>query len=60
MYQKTHRAICTAVEVGVARPMWKMRTGVMRLIRKDTGTRTPKAPTMPWAMTKAVSPQPEK
>ena len=55
-----HRVICTIEEQGVARPTWKRETGVSRLMAKDTGMRTPKAPTRPWTMTKPVRPMPLK
>ena len=48
------------VEQGVARPMRNRLTGWIWLIRKDTGTRTQNAPTMPCTMTKRVYSMPLK
>ena len=50
--------ICTTVDEGVASPILKRVGFADRLMKKDTGTLTQKAPTKPWAMTKVVFPQP--
>lgn len=55
-----HRMICINVDEGVASPMRNMLTGWIWLNRMDRGTRTPKAPAMPWTMTKPVREQPLK
>jgi hypothetical protein len=42
-----HKIICTKVEDGVASPILKSVGFTVRLIRYETGIRTPKAPTIP-------------
>ena len=50
----------TKDEQGVASPTRNSDTGSTRLIRKETGRRTRKAPMIPCTMTKVVLPQPLK
>ena len=52
--------ICRTVEHGVASPIWNKDTGSHLLIRNDTGTRTQKAPMMPWIITNLVYSMPLK
>ena len=52
--------ICIRDETGVARPIWNKVTPARRLVRNATGILTPKAPTIPWVMTKSVRPLPLK
>ncbi len=42
-----HIIICTVVEAGVARPIWKSDTGTCLLIIHDIGSLTQNAPIMP-------------
>lgn len=42
-----HKVICTKVEDGVASPILKSVGFTVRLIKYETGIRTPKAPTIP-------------
>ena len=52
--------VCTREEAGVASPMWNRETGFWRLMIQETGTRTQKAPRIPWTMTNRVRPMPLK
>ena len=58
--QIPHRRIWTVVEAGVARPRWNRELSAARLTSSATGSRTPRAPIIPWAMTNSVCPQPLK
>ena len=54
------RTICTTVEDGVASPIRNRETGTRPAMRKETGTRTQNAPTIPCVITKRVMPRPLK
>ena len=52
--------ICTVVDAGVASPRWNRELSADQLTSSATGSRTPRAPVIPWIMTNSVWPQPLK